>query len=80
MSDWEDFCESKGWNAGSSEDYDRFLGSMDDKPLRKNRLAFLQFATFEEAKVWAMGNVGKSFTRNPNGPGFVPVQRKDSLK
>ena len=28
MSDWEDFCESKGWNSGSEADYDKFIDSL----------------------------------------------------
>lgn len=31
MSDWEDYCESNGWNIGSADDYDRFLRSLEDK-------------------------------------------------
>lgn len=31
MSDWEDFCDSNGWNIGSEDDYDRFLDSLEDK-------------------------------------------------
>lgn len=80
MSDWEDFCEFNGWNAASSEDYDKFLDSLEDKPQRTRSSEGSHFATFEEAKTWAKGNVGKSFTRNPNGPGFIPVQKKDPQK
>ena len=32
MSDWEDFCDSNGWNIGSEDDYDRFLDSLEGKP------------------------------------------------
>ncbi|MFA7503600.1 MAG: hypothetical protein WCZ28_02765 [Burkholderiaceae bacterium] len=77
MSDWEEFCESNGWNAGSPEDYDKFLDSLEDKPRRRRDLAVLQFATFDEAKEWAKTNPGKSFTRNPNGPGFIPVRKRN---
>lgn len=30
------------------------------------------FATFDEAKAWAVRNPGRTFTRNPNGTGFAP--------
>jgi hypothetical protein len=79
MSDWEEFCESNGWNAGSSEDYDKFLGSLEDRPKRRKDAADLQFATFGEAKAWAKMNTGKSFTRNPNGPGFIPVRKRSEV-
>lgn len=32
MSDWEDFCDSNGWNIGSDTDYDAFLDSLEDEP------------------------------------------------
>jgi len=76
MSDWEEFCESNGWNAGSKEDYDKFLASLEDSPPRSRSSQGLHFATFE-AMAWARSNVGKSFTRHPSGTGFVPVQKKD---
>jgi flagellar biosynthesis component FlhA len=37
------------------------------------------FATFEEAKAWAVRNPGKTFTRSPNGIGFSPA-KTSSLK
>lgn len=84
MSDWEDFCESNGWNAGSEEDYDKFLDSLEDRPRRRFQPEYsssesvegLYFATFQEAVEWAKNNIGKSFTRNPNGSGFIPKSKK----
>ena len=32
MSDWEEFCDSNGWNIGSEADYGRFLDSLEDRP------------------------------------------------
>lgn len=79
MSDWEEFCESNGWNAGSSEDYDKFLDSLEDRPRRRRGATVLQFATFDEAKEWAKVNTGKSFTCNPSGPGFISVQKRNEV-
>ncbi len=79
MSDWEDFCDSKGWNSGSEADYDKFLDSLEDRPARgtsgKREMASNQkmifFSSFEEAKQWAKNNVGQTFTRSPDGSGFI---------
>ncbi|GGH97198.1 hypothetical protein [Pseudomonas fluvialis] len=30
MSEWEDFCDSNGWNTGSEDDNDHFLDSLED--------------------------------------------------
>lgn len=35
MSDWEDFCESNGWNAGSEADYDTFLDSLEERLVKE---------------------------------------------
>lgn len=85
MSDWEEFCDAKGWNIGSDADYDKFLGSLEDKPVRRtfgsrpvpSNHEALYFSTFAEAKQWAMTNVGQAFTRSSDGLGFIPKQ-KDS--
>ena len=29
------------------------------------------FSSFEEAKTWALNNPGKSFSRSPDGDGFI---------
>jgi hypothetical protein len=85
MSDWEDFCDSKGWNAGSEADYDRFLDSLEDKPARgavvrremgqNHEMIF--FSSFEEAKQWAKNNVGQVFTRSADGSGFISIKKKN---
>lgn len=82
MSDWEDFCESNGWNAGSPDDYDKFLDSLEDRPQKNSprNQVDLQFGTFDEAKAWAKSNVGRSFARNPHGQGFVPVHKKENKR
>ncbi|WP_139211057.1 hypothetical protein [Azotobacter beijerinckii] len=72
MSDWEEFCESKGLNIGSEDDYNKLLNSLEDS-LKKLSSPF--FKTFEEAKYWAKENIGKSFIRSPDGSGFVPKNR-----
>ena len=80
MSDWEDFCDSKGWSISSEEDYDKFLDSLEDRPARRsvaNRQAEnLYFSSFQEAKQWAMANVGQAFTRSPDGSGFIPKAKE----
>lgn len=35
-SDWEDFCESKGLNAGCPDDYDKFINSLGEKTEEKS--------------------------------------------
>lgn len=35
----------------------------------------IYFSTYEEAKKWSIQNVGKAFTRSPDGSGFMPVKR-----
>ena len=39
---------------------------MDDDPDE------IYFSTYEEARQWAMSNVGQAFTRSPDGSGFIP--------
>jgi hypothetical protein len=43
---------------------------MDDGP------EDIYFSTYEEAKQWSLQNVGKAFTRSPDGSGFMPVKRR----
>ena len=60
MSDWEEFCDANGWNAGSEDDYDEFLDSLEDRP-RKFTYSKIQprrggtdyFSTFEQASQWS---------------------------
>lgn len=88
MSDWEDFCDSKGWNIGSEADYDKFLDSLEDKPVRgalvKREMApnheMIFFSSFEEAKQWAKNNVGQAFTRSPDGSGFISKKKEKYRK
>lgn len=87
MSDWEDFCDSNGWNIGSEADYDRFLDSLEDRPARRTRQPgalqnqeALYFSSFEEAKQWAMNNIGQSFTRSSDGSGFIPKAKRQYRK
>jgi hypothetical protein len=83
MSDWEDFCDSKGWNAGSEADYDSFLDSLEDEPVRrtlvKREIEPVQdvtfFSSFEEAKQWAKNNLGQAITRSPDGSGFISKKK-----
>ncbi len=35
----------------------------------------LYFYTYAEAKEWSKNNIGKSFTKSPDGSGFVPVEK-----
>ena len=82
MSDWEEFCDANGWNAGSEDDYDEFLDSLEDLP-RKFTYSKIQprrggtdyFSTFEQASQWSKTNGGKAFTRSRDGSGFVPVTK-----
>lgn len=80
MSDWEDFCESKGWNPGSEEDYEKFLEGLEERPiadtceevqnkeqLNENREFFY---TFKEALAWAKERPGRAFTRSIDGNHF----------
>jgi len=82
MGDWEEFCEANGWNVGSEDDYDAFLDSLEDRSSRRpagSSRTSTQFATFQEAKAWAVSNPGRSFTRAPTGSGFVMVGRHQTV-
>lgn len=74
MSDWEEFCEANGWNVGSSEDYDRFLESLErDQGESRNPYAesdSLYFDTYANAVKWAKSNPGRTVRRAENGVGF----------
>lgn len=69
MSEWEDFCESNGWNAGVESDYDKFLDSLEGEDE-------LIFHSFQEASQWSMKNNGAPFTRSPDGKSFIPKESK----
>lgn len=81
MSEWEDFCESNGWNAGSEGDYDRFLDSLEDRPVSRGRRGGgfnfpTVFETFQEASAWSKDNGGASFTRTADGKYFTTVKKR----
>lgn len=82
MSEWEEFCDSNGWNTGSDSDYDKFLNSLEDRQsvaLTKRNAVPSQdiefFSTYEEAKQWAKNRAGRVFTRSPDGSGFIPKNK-----
>ncbi len=66
---------SMAWDAYEAGITPEFGGLPDDSFYRVNRSYREKetgaFSTFEEAKKWAMENPGKSFTRAPNGNGFI---------
>lgn len=74
MSDWEEFCEANGWNAGSAEDYDKFLESLEHEPRDVHNLNNdndrLHFDTYENATKWARANPGRTIRRAESGIGF----------
>lgn len=88
MSDWEDFCESKGWNSGSEADYDKFIDSLEDRTARRTSVKgevvsnteTIFFTSFDEAKQWAKNNVGQTFTRSPDGSGFISKKNERHRK
>jgi hypothetical protein len=75
VGDWEKFCESRGMSVGSPDDYDHLIRSLEDRPPRFRRDVGVYFNSFQEAKAWAMRNVGRAFTRSTDGTGFVPSPR-----
>lgn len=84
-SEWEEFCESKGLNAGSEDDYDRLIDSLDEAaPTRRRPLlglddslsVELRFETFREASQWSKNN-GGAFTRSADGTHFVPLAARN---
>lgn len=87
MSDWEDFCESNGWNSGSEEDYEKFLDSLEDRPRRRIKREYnsatsvesLYFATFQEAVEWAKNNPGRVITRAPGENGYIARPEENSM-
>ncbi|WP_417667370.1 hypothetical protein [Pseudidiomarina sp.] len=74
MSDWEDFCESKGWNPASEDDYDEFLESLEDDQPRQIPIKpgsdYQRFDSYTEAAAWAKANPGRVIRRAPDGCGF----------
>ena len=64
-SEWEEFCESKGLNAGSEDDYDSLIDSLDEPAPRRPRPVLnldecrpveLRFATFRVSSCWSKCN------------------------
>ena len=84
MSEWEEFCENMGVNAGDPDDYDRLENYLLNDGPHPRRLSVsdveldehlpqLRFATFKEASEWALKNQGRPFTRSSDGTSFVPA-------
>lgn len=73
-SDWEDFCESNGWNISSENDYERFLESLERGrcPDKNSDLipSHQHFDSYQEAVNWAKANPGRAIKRAVSGQGF----------
>lgn len=78
MSDWAEFCEVNGWNAGSVDDYEQFLDSLEEAPTRRAPPGApleerVHFTTFAAAVAWAKSHPGRAITRSVDGTLFVPL-------
>lgn len=86
-SEWEEFCESKGLNAGSEDDYDRLIDGLDESHQRRRPALSpddslpvnLRFVTFREALQWSKCN-GGAFTRSADGTHFVPCGKSAGVR
>lgn len=47
MSDWEELCESHGWNISSADDFELFLDSLESKP-EESTTTILDFSSINE--------------------------------
>lgn len=91
MSDWEEFCESKGLNPGCPDDYERLFEMLESPSKTRQRnwepdfvevaeQEELIFKTFQEAAGWSKNNGGRPFTRSADGAHFVPKNAFENVQ